>query len=57
MTYDITTPTSPVFQDYVNNRDFSVDPATAPAARDLGPEGLMFIEAHDSPTQCPPLPG
>lgn len=55
MVYDITTPTSPVFQDYVNNRDFSVDPATAPAAGDLGPEGLIFIDGHKSPTDVPLL--
>lgn len=55
MTYDITNPLAPVFVDYTNNRDFSVDPADAPAAGDLGPEGLLFIDAKDSPTRSPLL--
>ena len=48
--YDITTPTAPVFVDYVNNRDFSVTDLTSPAAGDLGPEGVLFIPAQASPT-------
>ncbi|HEY0684138.1 MAG TPA: choice-of-anchor I family protein [Steroidobacter sp.] len=55
MTYDITNPLAPMFVDYTNNRDFSVDPAEAPAAGDLGPEGLLFIDAKDSPTRTPLL--
>ncbi len=55
MTYDITNPLAPVFVDYTNNRDFTVDPADAPAAGDLGPEGLLFIDAKDSPTRTPLL--
>lgn len=55
MTYDITNPRAPVFVDYTNNRDFTVDPADAPAAGDLGPEGLLFIDAKDSPTRTPLL--
>ena len=55
MIYDVTTPRAPVFVDYVNNRDFSVDPATAPAAKDLAPEGMIFIDAKDSPTREPLL--
>lgn len=53
--YDITDPYAPLFVDYANNRDFSVDPATATAAGDLGPEGLTFIDAKDSPTRSPLL--
>jgi hypothetical protein len=56
--YDITDPSSPVFVDYVNNRDFSVAvPPLPPAegAGDLGPEGLLFISAEDSPTRKPLL--
>jgi len=59
--FDITDPTNPVFANYINNRDFSVlfdenedgDPAPTPeqlaAVGDLGPEGLLFIAAKDSP--------
>lgn len=55
MIYDVTNPITPVFVDYVNNRDFSVEPATAEAAKDLGPEGVIFIDAKDSPTRSPLL--
>ncbi|HEY5809340.1 MAG TPA: choice-of-anchor I family protein, partial [Povalibacter sp.] len=55
MIYDVTTPRAPVFVDYMNNRDFSVDPATAEGAKDLGPEGVIFIDAKDSPTRSPML--
>ncbi|HEY5761385.1 MAG TPA: choice-of-anchor I family protein [Steroidobacter sp.] len=55
MTYDITNPHAPVFVGYTNNRDFSVAPYNAPAAGDLGPEGLLFIDAKDSPTGSPLL--
>jgi 2',3'-cyclic-nucleotide 2'-phosphodiesterase / 3'-nucleotidase / 5'-nucleotidase len=47
--YDVTDPTAPVYVTYVNNRDFSGD-AEAGTAGDLGPEGLRFIPAADSPT-------
>ncbi|MBN2163102.1 MAG: choice-of-anchor I family protein [Pontiellaceae bacterium] len=49
MVYDVTNPRAPVFMDYVNNRDFTQDVET-PEAGDLGPEGLAFIPACDSPT-------
>jgi hypothetical protein len=54
MTYDITDPTGAFFVDFTNNRDFSGDPA-AGTAGDLGPEGLAFIAAADSPTGQPLL--
>ncbi len=54
MMYDVSSPHAPVFVDYVNNRDFSAAPP-APEAGDLGPEGLTFISAHDSPTRRPML--
>lgn len=47
--YDITNPNEPTFQSYINTRDFSGDPALGTAG-DLGPEGLAFISAEDSPT-------
>jgi 2',3'-cyclic-nucleotide 2'-phosphodiesterase/3'-nucleotidase/5'-nucleotidase len=54
MVYDVTNPTAPSFVTYVNNRDFSGDPE-ADTAGDLGPEGLTFIKAEDSPTGQPLL--
>lgn len=61
MVYDITDPTSPAFIQYINERDFSVDivadiengDAPAGAAGDLGPEGLAFATADESPTDDP----
>jgi hypothetical protein len=56
MVYDISNPGSVAFVDYYNNRDFSVDIGEiddgnlpAGAAGDLGPEGLTFVSAEDSP--------
>jgi hypothetical protein len=49
MIYDITDPNNVSFVTYVNNRDFSGD-AEAGTAGDLGPEGLIFIPASESPT-------
>ena len=46
--YDITDPTSPQFVEYFNNRDFSID-VEAEGHGDLGPEGIVFIPAADSP--------
>jgi DNA-binding beta-propeller fold protein YncE len=61
MVYDITDPESATFVDYVNNRDFDFDvqgeiadgDAPASAAGDLGPEGLDFATAAESPTDDP----
>ncbi|PSN18849.1 alkaline phosphatase [filamentous cyanobacterium CCP5] len=54
VTYDITDPANPVFQNYVNNRNFDVEPelaegGTNPAVGDLGPEASVFIPAAFSP--------
>ncbi|MEL7370498.1 MAG: choice-of-anchor I family protein [Myxococcota bacterium] len=52
MVYDVTQPESPFFVQYVNNRDFAADTATLESLNggDLGPEGLTFVPAIDSPS-------
>ena len=50
--YDVTNPLCPEFVDYANRRNFGAAVET-PEAGDLGPEGLVFIEAKDSPTRKP----
>jgi 2',3'-cyclic-nucleotide 2'-phosphodiesterase / 3'-nucleotidase / 5'-nucleotidase len=54
MVYSLDQPANPQFVTYVNNRDFDGDPE-AGTAGDLGPEGLVFIPAADSPTGGPLL--
>lgn len=54
MIYDISDPERPEFVDYVNRRNFEA-PADASGISDLGPEGLIFIEADDSPNGKPLL--
>ena len=52
----MTDPYNVRFAGYTNNRDFSavIDLDVAPAAAgDLGPEGIVFIPAADSPTGEP----
>ncbi|WP_022962195.1 choice-of-anchor I family protein [Halopseudomonas pelagia] len=51
MTYDISNPAAPVFVDYINTReDFMLDPETnLVAVGDLGPEGIVFVPAAQSP--------
>lgn len=52
--YDITNPVAPEFVQYTNNRNFEGN-AEAGTAGDLGPEGLEFIPATDSPNGEPLL--
>lgn len=54
MAYDISNPYRPRFAAYVNHRDFGQD-AASPAALDLGPEGLIVIDAEHSPIRGVPL--
>jgi len=54
MVFDVSNPVEPEFIQYVNNRDFNGD-AEAGTAGDLGPEGLTFIPALESPTGNPML--
>lgn len=56
MVYDVTNPQSASFVQYVNSRDFTKDPESElPLVGDLGPEGLLFIAAADSPNGEPLL--
>lgn len=54
MIYDVTDPTRPEFVNYELTRDFG-QPAETEAAGDLGPEGLIFIPAEQSPNGRPLL--
>ncbi len=57
MVYNVTNPRNPEFVQYLNNRDFSASQADVEngMAGDLGPEGLAFIAADDSPNGKPML--
>ncbi len=54
MVFDVTNPWKVSFESYVNNRDFAGDPELFTAG-DLGPEGLHFVPARQSPTRRPLL--
>ena len=54
MVYDISEPEFARFVQYINNRDFSADVQNPddsynPAAGDLGPESIVFVDAANSP--------
>ncbi len=58
--WDLTDPTRPALAGYARTRDASQPPQTPtgasnPAAGDLGPEGLAFVPATQSPTTQPLL--
>lgn len=54
MVYDLRDPRQPEFVDYVLTRNFTAPP-DQPEAGDIGPEGLLFIDAQESPTGKPIL--
>jgi 2',3'-cyclic-nucleotide 2'-phosphodiesterase / 3'-nucleotidase / 5'-nucleotidase len=54
MVHDVTDPSDVRLVTYATTRDFSF-PAEDPRAGDLGPEGLLFVRASDSPTGRPML--
>lgn len=47
MIYDVSVPSAPVFLQYLNNREATPG---GPESGDLGPEGIVFVSADDSPT-------
>ena len=57
MIYDVSTPASPGFVQYLNSRDLkaTTEQIELGQAGDLGPEGLVFIAAQDSPNGQPLL--
>ncbi len=66
MVYDVTDPGNPHFEQYINNRNFAIDPATVciedqpkspdcAAAGDLSVEGVLFIPQDSSPIGVPLL--
>jgi hypothetical protein len=50
--YDISDPFEPVLEDYVNTRNFA-NPFNFATNGDLGPEGVAFISAENSPNGKP----
>ncbi|MDM7950294.1 choice-of-anchor I family protein [Hydrogenophaga sp.] len=56
LVYDITNPAAPTRVDYLNTRDeWVTDPPSLATVGDLGPEGLVFIPAAQSPNGRPLL--
>ena len=53
MVYDVTDPAASSFVQYVNTRLPADDPNAETELDDLGPEGIIFIAAADSPTGTP----
>lgn len=49
MVFDVSNPFAPSFVEYTSNRDLSIDPEEGVDAGDLGPEGMAFVSAEDSP--------
>ncbi|WP_462270864.1 choice-of-anchor I domain-containing protein [Desulfobacter sp.] len=58
LVYDISNPYDPSFVQYINRRNFDVDPEEGTkngTVGDLGPEGVLFISALESPNNKPLL--
>jgi hypothetical protein len=56
MVYDVTNPQNAKYVQYINARDFTKNQSTEfTVLGDLGPEGLVFISAADSPNGKPLL--
>lgn len=56
MVYDVSDPYNVKYVQYINNRNFAVNPNSGTVNRtvgDLGPEGVKFISGDDSPTGVP----
>jgi DNA-binding beta-propeller fold protein YncE len=53
VTFDVTDPRSPKLVNYTNPSDYPGH--LADLARDIGPEGLLFVDAQQSPTNVPLL--
>ena len=54
MLFDVSDPTAPVFEVYVNTRNPEGEDGTLEAG-DISPEGLIYIDAMDSPNGAPLL--
>ncbi|MFI7128678.1 choice-of-anchor I domain-containing protein [Nonomuraea sp. NPDC050153] len=52
--HDVTDPRRPALVDHLNTRDFAGSVADGTAG-DVGPEGVFFVPAGDSPTRRPLL--
>ncbi len=55
MVYDVSNPYAPEYIQYINNRDVSIDFSAGYDSKvgDLGPEGVHFVTATDSPNGKP----
>ena len=51
MIYNISNPNAPYYVNYINTRNFTVTPSVGTLATvgDLGPEGIVFVPAAESP--------
>ncbi|MFW2421102.1 MAG: choice-of-anchor I family protein [Porticoccaceae bacterium] len=49
MVYNVSNPETAEFVQYINTRDFTVSDVESSAVGDLGPEGLKFVSAEQSP--------